>query len=437
MKTALTLLWILLLAGCATMDPRPLTPEQLQAGAPEQSRDGVRVRARMLSALEAEAHLGVPLHRHGIEAAFVSVDNASNDPLWVMEASLDPDLYSADEAALVSGRRIGRDARERLRQHFRNHSLRLRIGPGDRAAGLVFLPRSEGGRFLNLRLVGDVWHERQQREAGQPGRDLSFGFVLRTPDREVDYLSRDPVAATPAASITVDADTLRARLEELPCCVTDRDGERQGDPLNLVLVGERATVLDALTRSGFRFTHRIDARTVWREIVAAVTGKAYPVAPVSDLYLFGRAQDFAMQRARDLLAQRNHLRLWMSPWRFEGRPVWVGQISRDIGIKLTALSPTFTTHVIDPQVDTTREYLLHALMDAERIDRFGFVPGVGDSSRMLPRSNLTNDPWFSDGLRLVASLSEHPVSPSRVRSLGWEQSAAPVAEGQSVQGDTP
>ena len=37
--------------------------------------------------------------------------------------------------------------------------------------------------------------------------------------------------------------------------------------------------------------------------------------------------------------------------RYHGKPVWVGQISRDIGSRLTIHSPTLTTHKIDPDVD--------------------------------------------------------------------------------------
>ena len=46
---------------------------------------------------------------------------------------------------------------------------------------------------------------------------------------------------------------------------------------------------------------------------------------MSDLYLFGRPQDLALQKARDNIHQRNHLRLWLSPMRLPrqagvGRP---------------------------------------------------------------------------------------------------------------------
>jgi hypothetical protein len=167
-------------------------------------------------------------------------------------------------------------------------------------------------------------------------------------------------------------------------------------------------VLTALTRSGWSFTHRISLATVGRLAGATLGGDPYPVAPVSNLYLFGRKQDFALQRARPTISQRNHTRFWLAPFTFRGTQVWVGQVSRDIGVKLTPNSPSLTTHIIDPEVDLTREYLLHSLLDAGLVAEFGFVSGSRAATRDEPAVNLTGDPYFSDGLRL-----------------------APVAEGQS------
>jgi LssY C-terminus len=217
----------------------------------------------------------------------------------------------------------------------------------------------------------------------------------------------------------------------LPCCATDAGGQREGDPLNFVIVGDSQDVLNSLSRSGWSFTHRIDFRTVQREIGAAIGGTPYPVAPVSSLYLFGRKQDVALQRARRSIAQRNHMRLWMAPFRFEEHAVWIGQVSRDIGVKVTTKSPTLTTHVIDPQVDLTREYLLHSLIGQGFVDRFGFVKGGAVGTPSQPRINLTGDPYNSDGMRLVVILSPVPIPPDQIRSLLWEQSAPPIAEGQS------
>ena len=224
---------------------------------------------------------------------------------------------------------------------------------------------------------------------------------------------------------------MRATLEQLPCCVADAEGKREGDPLNFVIVGESADVLNSLSRSGWSFTHRIDFRTIRREVGAAIAGTSYPVAPVSSLYVFDRKQDVALQRARRSISQRNHMRLWQAPFRFEERPVWVGQVSRDIGVKVTPKSPTLTTHIIDPQVDATREYLLHSLIAQGFVERFGFVKGSASGTPAAPRYNLTGDPYHSDGMRLVVMLSAEPMPPDEIRSLQWENRPPPIAAGQS------
>jgi hypothetical protein len=59
----------------------------------------------------------------------------------------------------------------------------------------------------------------------------------------------------------------------------------------------------------------------------------YQTSPISPLYLFGRRQDIALQKARESVDERNHLRVWLTPWRYDGKEVWVGQISRNIGVR--------------------------------------------------------------------------------------------------------
>jgi hypothetical protein len=108
----------------------------------------------------------------------------------------------------------------------------------------------------------------------------------------------------------------------------------------------------------------------------------------------------------------------------------VGQVSRDIGVKLTRKSPTLTTHVIDPVLDESREYLLHSLLHRDAVGRFAFVRGVGAASPGKPRMSLTDDPYFTDGMRLVVWLSRTPVPPEQAVNLGWNESADPALEGK-------
>ena len=100
--------------------------------------------------------------------------------------------------------------------------------------------------------------------------------------------------------------------------------------------------------------------------------------------------------------------MWMTPLRFRGNPVWIGQISRDIGVKFTLKSPTISTHVIDPDVDEARRYLIEDLAYSQALARFGFVKGVGHVSKDAPRKNLVGDPYYTDGLRAVMFFEPRP-----------------------------
>jgi len=418
------------LSACTVTAPLRSDVAPEFSGTSSRTLEDVTVSVAALTDAQARRHFGVDLGAQGVQAVWIRVRNASERKLWFIRNMLDPDFYSSDEVALMFEGGVPSADFPALRQLFRDESIRVLMQPGMQTQGHVFLPRAEGGRFLNISLQGDAWDEADG--AGTYSRELRFGFVVAMPDGEFDYETFESARIYPERHLPdLSTEQFRAALEGLPCCTTNAEGSDQGDPLNIVFVGTAHEVMHSLSRSGWSFTHRITLHTIVREIGAALSGSPYGVAPVSTLYALGRGHDVALQRARRSIAQRNHLRLWLAPFHYEGRPVWVGQVSRDIGVKLTTKSPTLTTHVIDPEVDATREYLLHSLMAERAVDRFGFVRGSAHAPREQPRTNLTDDPYFSDGMRLVVVLASEPVAPHKTRNLRWERSAAPIAEGQS------
>jgi hypothetical protein len=151
-----------------------------------------------------------------------------------------------------------------------------------------------------------------------------------------------------------------------------------------------------------------------RTFKAFSLGSTYRYSPVSSLYVDGRCQDFALQKARQTINERLHLRLWMTPLRFQGKPVWIGQISRDIGVRFTPKTWNLTTHKIDPDVDDARDYVLDDLMEGGRVRLVSYVAGAQAADRSAPRRNLTGDPYFTDGLRAVALFSETRTNPTLV-----------------------
>jgi hypothetical protein len=125
-----------------------------------------------------------------------------------------------------------------------------------------------------------------------------------------------------------------------------------------------------------------------------------------------------LQKARKTIHERNHLRLWLTPVQFQNQPVWIGQISRDIGVRFTR--KTIVTHKIDPDVDETRNFLFQDLLYSHGLMKYAFVKGVGEAPMESPRYNLTGDPYFSNGLRLVLWVSSNPVEFEQVDFVEWE-----------------
>jgi hypothetical protein len=118
--------------------------------------------------------------------------------------------------------------------------------------------------------------------------------------------------------------------------------------------------------------------------------------------------------------------------RYKSKHVWVGQISRDISSRLTIHSPTLTTHKIDPHVDEARTALLEDLAYSQSLAEFGYVAGVGAAAKTAPRRNLTTDPYYTDGLRVVLVFEQRPASLEEIELLPWEQPRGGLVE-QSVQ----
>lgn len=427
-RVALAGAGLFLLAACATPAERSANSASISRGADgiqTQTIDGVSVSASLLSDGEARRHYGVNLASKDLQAVWLRVVNRTRDENWLLTANMDPNYFTADEAAYLFRnvwRRLGLGGTQ---QRFRDLAMRSRLAPGGTYEGHVLLPRSAGGRFVEVTINGN-------------GRVRRFGFPLRTPDGHFDFENLNP------AKIYADQkrpdltrSQLRARLEQLPSAVTNATGTASGDPLNIIIVGEPAQMMAALSECGWSFTHRLDGTTVRHMISAALSGKPYLTAPVSSLYLFGRKQDLAFQRSRMNIAQRNHMRLWLAPYTVEGRSVWVGQLSRDIGVKLTRKSPTLTTHVIDPMVDEARQFLLESLLFRYRIESFGFVRASPPATPQQARTNLTDDPYITDGLRLIVLISAKPVPAEQVRNLGWARTEkGPIEFGQSSERET-
>jgi hypothetical protein len=121
------------------------------------------------------------------------------------------------------------------------------------------------------------------------------------------------------------------------------------------------------------------------------------------------------------------------PYTFEGRRVWIGQVSRDIGVRLTSQAWNLTTHKIAPDVDFDRAYMLQDILMSGFVERYGYVDGVGVAPASAPRLNLTGDPYYTDGLRAVIFLSNETTPLENIERLPWNVPMMPREETGGVQ----
>ena len=404
---------LLLGSGCGTFGsfaPVPAERVPFMERVQTQTREGITVSAAVLSRDEAAKVFGVDLASRRIQPVWFRLENRTEIPYALMLTGVDPNYFSAHEAAYKSHFSFLRArTNASMDAHFDAHALDPFLPPMGSTEGFVFSNQKLGTKEVRIRLFG-------------PKRVREFEFYIPVPGFRADYheVDWDELLAQDFVDYQ-DEDAFRDALRALPCCTKSVAGVGKGDPVNLVLIGSAEDVANALIRAGWDETEKLTLASAWRTFRAFFGGE-YKYSPMSALYLFGRGQDAGFQKARDTIHERNHLRLWLSPMKFRGRHVWIGTITRDIGVYFTTRAWNLTTHAIDPYVDESREYLREDFTNALSLERFGFVEGVGAATPDDPHRNLMNAPWWTDGLRLVIELApDGTVVPmDQVRFFYWD-----------------
>ena len=409
---AMVLVMALILAGCAGT-PTQTVSLDYRARAETQAEGRVRVSAVVLSPLESERTFSMPLARKRVQPVWLEIDNQEDQQLYLMVLGVDPDYFAPSEVAWQFKSHGSESLAARADRLLEMH-IPVVIPPKSTVSGYVYTNLDPGAKAFAVELFGKSYFR-------------SFEFAQIVPGFEADFMRVDfqrIYAEGEVRKVTLDG--LRAYLEELPCCVTGGDRKSPGDPLNLAIVGDPRQAISALVARGWDLTETMRGDTTWRTIKSSLFGSKYRTSPISPLYLFDRPQDIALQKARGNVDERNHLRLWIAPVMVEGKNVWVGQISRDIGVKLSRR--TFVTHKIDPMVDEARFYITLDLMGSQSLRSVGYVEGVGYSGREAPRYNYTEDPYYTDGLRVVLVLGDDRYALDELEYLPWEKPPATAGD---------
>ena len=390
--------------------PQPFFDVPFRERIQSKTQDGVKVSVAVLSAEESKQVFGVNLALNDIQPVWVRVENDGANPYWLMFSGLDPNYYSPLESAYVYHSLFSKSRNRIIDEHFQVMGFRNPIVPGASVSGFIYTNRDEGTKLVEIELFAK-------------NEMKVFTFFVPVPGTRADYHEVD-FDRLYAANEIVDYDEkeLRTALENLPCCTTNQEGTREGDPLNIVFIGNREDIAAAFVQRGWLHAEQTYGKAIWKTVRSYLFGSRYRYSPVSPLYLFGRQQDYAGQKPRHTILQRNHIRVWLSPMRYQGKAVWIGQISRDIGVRFTSKAWPPVTHKIDPDVDEALNAIIEDLLYTQKIVKFGWVEGVGMATRSKPRHNLTGDPFFTSGLRAVLMFDSRPHSLESIQEFGWASS---------------
>ena len=377
-----------LASGCGSFQPQPLAEISFQDRAEVEERDGVRVSVAVLSRDETRHAFGVDLYEKQLQPVWLRIENHTEKPYWFMMHGLDPNYFSAREAAYKSHLRWRPRTNRKIDEHFERFGINPIAPPMGETSGFAFSNVKLGTKEVRVRLF-------------TPTQVEDFHFYLSIPGFLADSHGVTWEKFTEETEF-VDLDTeeeLYAVLQTLPCCTARPDGSGKGDPLNLIIIAPEYGLYPFFA-AGWDETELLTWSSGWKTFVAFFGGK-YRYSPMSPLYYNGDSQTLGLQKARDTIHERNHLRLWTTPWRYKSDYVLVGTITRDIGVYFTTRVWNLTTHAIDPNVDEARTYLVEDLVTTELVKTYGLVDGIGAATKEDPHRNLMSAPWWTDGRRAV------------------------------------
>lgn len=405
---------IFAVSGCgANYSPKPPEEVPFLNRAQTQSRNGITVTAAVLSQEESEEIFGVDLAARSVQPVWLEIENRTNVPVAFMPIALDPNYFSPNEVSWMNHFKFNKDANRRMDEHFWKYGIEVEyIVPGETEKGFVYTNLDPGIKFVDVTLYSLDNVER-------------FFFYFEVPGIQPDYENVDfENLYTEEETVDVGSEEeLRAALEKLPCCTTDKNGEGRGNPLNIVLIGDPDDITSAVVRRKWDVTEA-DTDSFDLDLRKIFSTPVYRTFPMASLYFDGRRQDVSLQKSRHTEAsayrQRNQMRLWLTPLTYRGDSVWIGSVTRDIGSDLRVRKYWFAAQEIDPDIDETRDYVVEDLILSNNVYKIGYVNGGGKAAPGSPVKNLSGQPWWSDGYRAVFLFGEEPINLRRLDFFPWE-----------------
>ena len=279
------------------------------------------------------------------------------------------------------------------------------------------LPFNDAGRGALIGRVGDkdtaqpfligVRHDSIAPVAGR----LSVGINQTTSDTgSGNYTVRIEVYTPDSASARVVAkqvDSLPGIDNDLFSKIPRRVGDKQGnagDMVNFLILGSEDAMKKVFTTAGWVKVDPDVKDTVLHGFLESMEKESYLTMPMSQLYLFGRPQDYGWAHAEPIsvVRTRNHLRIWKAPFQVNGKVLWVGAATHDIGFERDQRN-NGVTHKIDPDIDLERDYVEKTLASTGLVAEIShFLPG----NPLQEAKTATGGTFHSNGQVLILKLDE-------------------------------
>jgi hypothetical protein len=353
--------------GCASFKPTPIDQIPFKERVDTQERDGIRVSVSVLSRDEARLAFGVNLEKRGIQPVWLKVENNTDKEFWFMMTGLDPNYFSAHEAAYMNHYFLGGKANREMDDYFDSLGINPSIPAGGSSEGFAFSNQRIGTKQVRVRLFGDRDVRDFEFFVDVPGFEFAWDIeeILQTyTDDQLEHIT--------------DEQEFFDAVAALPCCTSGGSSAPPRDPLNIVIVSNQA-LGESLVKAGWDTAGSF----LWESIRNDLGGLKYDSRP----------PDLGVLKVRDTTHASIAAVLWITNLRFDGSLVWIGSISRDV----------------DPDVDGARTYLAEDFLIAQVVSDIGFTTGVGIVSPNNPRKTVANMNYHTDGDRLVMGLSLQPV----------------------------
>jgi hypothetical protein len=210
----------------------------------------------------------------------------------------------------------------------------------------------------------------------------------------------------------------KSLFEKIPRRIGDKEGN-PGDMVNFLVLGDEDQMKNTFTTAGWVKVDSDVKGTILAGFIASMSKESYLTMPMSPLYLFGRAQDYGWAHAEPIkvVASRNHLRIWKAPFTVNGRTVWVGAATHDIGFEKDQRNNGLT-HKIDPDIDLEKDYVQKTLCSTGLVAEFThFLP----NNPLQEAKTATGGTFHSNGQVLILKLDESAKTSTDSKTTGRQR----------------